>query len=345
MTQLTRRAERLRTDERAVRASRTPAKAKGPALRRIERAKAQVRTQRESLAAVQASINRQLADLGDAAAAVDAEFRPPADGDPGLAPLTEAQQVDAGLSSMGLDDGLQDQRAERAGEEAARAEGITNPDLISARGQQAVLGRRRDELNQMAATVQQRMDAITARLGVLWTQWGKLFDLLARTPKTRAKLRELIRRDIAGVETEIEQLEAEREARRDQHASLVAQAAGIGFEIQALVERTATLPATAAEAAESGASSAALSAAEAAAANARREAGLSNAFIRAAFSPGDIGTGGLTAIGAAGGSVNYFAINTLLPSDPQTLQAIGRSVSASQHLAGAILTKTVRTNF
>jgi hypothetical protein len=70
-----------------------------------------------------------------------------------------------------------------------------------------------------------------------------------------------------------------------------------------------------------------------------RRADFGDAFIRTMFSPGDINSGGRFAGDAAGGVVN-LSVNTLLPSDPRTLEAIQRALSSAGWNSGARLTKS-----
>lgn len=338
LKEITKRFRAIEADERAVRKSKAKPKAKREAFARVRQAKARLRQQRETLLAAQASVDRQLVDLGDAATEATAEYRPPAEGDTGLDPITEGDRFDAGLSAMALDDGLQDQRAELAGQEAAKAEGITNTELISARGQQAVLERQRGEIQDMANQVQQRMDAITTRVGQLWSTWNQLYTNLGKTSMRQPKLRDLIKREIQKVRDEIDQLDSERDARREQHRSLEEQAAGLGFQLQALAERMVSMPKV-----ETSTSSDASTATSAEVDSARREAGLANSFIRTAFGPGDLSTGGRSAWEAAGGFLNIININALSASDPRVLDELQRNVAAAAWFAAPPLTKSTQT--
>jgi hypothetical protein len=61
-----------------------------------------------------------------------------------------------------------------------------------------------------------------------------------------------------------------------------------------------------------------------------------DAFIRAAFSPGDLGSGGATAIQAGGGQVNVN-IQSFHPTDPTTLQQLAQTISSAiGHQGGAL---------
>jgi TP901 family phage tail tape measure protein len=84
---------------------------------------------------------------------------------------------------------------------------------------------------------------------------------------------------------------------------------------------------------------------KAAEALARRSAGLSEAFIRTAFSPGDIATGGRTAWDAAGGVVYAptTVIQTLHPTDPRTLRAINDANTSALSSTAPRLSSTVLT--
>jgi len=353
----------------------------------------------------------RLAEIGETAARLRAEIQTE-----GL--LDEIEGIGDVISVAGRDDSLQDKQTAKAATAQAAAEGITNPQMIEAFSERAVLDRRKQEIDGLAGQVKALYDKVVAEQARLRKNWAIQYRNLQRTPRKKRVQRQNYRDAIARINAALEILDGQEIGLLEQYHDLRAQSTELGFDIGELNAQITGMPrldpALAvdapteadyidAEIAEAGLTEtldddlAAAEKAEAAAertynaakqsgdprqirdaANALvaarsrtssikeaikdltkatkeqteeerrakqerdaalRRADLGDAFIRTMFSPGDINTGGRFAADAAGGVVN-LNVNTLLPSDPRTLDAIRRAMSSAGWNSGARLTKT-----
>ena len=330
------RSRRLEADEKALLKGKRPKAARRRALRQIKTARAKLDEQLRALYDVLAQNHVRLYELGETSRSTLASYAPEADAAPVSAAVAAVEGIGDIVSSAGRDDVLQDRLAQRDGEAAARAEGITDSGIISNRGQLAVAERRKAEVTSLAAQVKAAYDQVVARRGQLLKAWNDLYALLRKTPLSKPRLRAMVKDDISKVREELEMMDGAEEALLEQHQDLVQQAALLDLDIADLqVALTAPPSVDSSPEAEK---------ARAAAAIATRSAGLSEAFIRGALGPGDIGSGGRTALEAAGGVV-YAPTNvyTLHPGDPRTLQAIQDANAAAFTSAAPRLSPTVRT--
>jgi TP901 family phage tail tape measure protein len=329
-TQARRRAKLL-ADEKRIRRVKGKGKRRA-AMRQVSAALRKNRQGMEALRDAEAQVLSRLADLGDSQTALREEYAPPgADTTPASVGLVES--TGTLVSNASRDDELQDRQARSEGEAAAKAEGITNPDKIAQRGELAVLERRRTEVRGLATQVKAAYDATVARQNQLRQAWADLYALLRKTPLSKVKLRGMIRDDIAKVRDELDMLDGAEVALLDQYQDLQMQAQLLDLDIGDLQTALSTTPSVDTSAGDEKA--------KADAALARRSAGLSEAFIRTALGPGDIGTGGRNAQEAAGGPT--VVVQTLHPTDPRTLEAIARATTTAYGSQAPRLSPTVRS--
>lgn len=333
------RSRALDKDEAALLKGKRPKAARRRALRQIRTARAKLDEQLRAIYDVQAQNHVRLYELGESSREAMDAFAP----EPASSPVSEAVSAYQGigdvLTSAARDDELQDRTAQRDGEAAARAEGITDPDVISNRGQLAVAQRRKAEVSGLATQVKAAYDAVVSRRASLLKSWNDLYALLRKTPASKAKLRAMIKDDIQRVRDELDMLDGAESSLLDQYQDLQNQAAILDMDIgdlQVAISTPPTIDATDSTASDQAKADAAL---------ARRSAGLSEAFIRTALGPGDIGAGSTTALDAAGGATIFAPtiVQTLHPTDPRTLRAISEVTTSALSSVAPRLSSDVRT--
>jgi murein DD-endopeptidase MepM/ murein hydrolase activator NlpD len=344
LRKITGRITALRRDEKRLVKIKKKTAGRTRALAAVRKGLKSLRDNQRALLEAHTHIRARLAEIGETQAAFDAEgLLGTIDvGGESLSVVDAAEAIGDVISDAGRDDSLQDKQAAKAGVEEARAAGITNPEEIQARSERAVLIRRKNEVEALAAQVKAILDQLLADRARLMRAWQSNYQQLGKINKRKRPAAWAKRRDaILRINAALELLDSREDALRSQHADLQAQANELGFDIGELDARIEELPDQVADTPDQAGADPGTSPADAAAlAAAQRDAGLANAFIRAAFSPGDIGSGGFFAMGAAGGVIN---INTLMPGDPRVLEELGRAVSAAGWASGPILSKSTLT--
>jgi hypothetical protein len=217
----------------------------------------------------------------------------------GFRPRTAPSASDA-ITARHRDDSLQDKRAEAAAEQTARGAGITNPEKLDAIRQQAVRAVRIRELRADRGDLVAERGRITRKLTGLARARKAAYAAL-RKAHTPGRRREVLDR-ITDLNRQMQDAWDERAGVDREIADVDAQLAELGYDQATTAAQITDLPDVAPSSSSSGGDTASgggsLTDADRQAINRGIAA---DAFIQAAFGPGDIGTGGQTAIGAATG--------------------------------------------
>ncbi len=225
--------KKLRADERTL--LKKPAGKRKQALKLVRAGAAKLRQQHQALIESETHVLARLAEIGETAARLRAEIQTE-----GL--LDEIEGIGDVISVAGRDDSLQDKQTAKAATAQAAAEGITNPQMIEAFSERAVLDRRKQEIDGLAGQVKALYDKVVAEQARLRKNWAIQYRNLQRTPRKKRVQRQNYRDAIARINAALEILDGQEIGLLEQYHDLRAQSTELGFDIGELNAQITGMP-------------------------------------------------------------------------------------------------------